>query len=383
MVATVACNNVWTLQSLDSAAVGRMHDGAFIQQLSTVPNQQYRAGVIPAVMTAGNFAPVDLIVTQTGSPSMGCLVNSGSAVVANASRGPYVFCNPTAGVALTLATSNPTNPRIDLVYVQVIDNPPDTGTTGGIIGVVTGTPAGSPTVPPLPTNGVCIPLAQIAVGANVSSISNANITDVRKSAGPSPRFMLSGDALSDPGFRCGELRQRVAPASYQTNGGFEIFTDHWGFDNQWHGMFQPQTFFGVWQASGTSSITVTTTETLLYTITIPDPGVAYYLEANIGMEWNASTASGSSAVATVHLTNLAGTALCGAVDSVANTGFGEVSGTRMLKTTPGSGLQPQLIRYTGANTFVLGGTVLGSGTLNCTNPNTFGANEFSLTVIPA
>lgn len=306
MASTVACNNVWTLQSLDTAAVGRLHDGAFLPSLSTVPNQQYRAGVIPTVMTSPNAAPIDLLVLQTTVASMGCLVGSGNAVVANASRGPYTFSNPTNGVALTLATSNPTNPRIDLVYVQVIDNPPDTGTTGGIIGVVTGTAAASPTVPALPSNGVCIPLAQILVGANVTSITNSNITDVRKSSGPSPRFMLPGDALSDPGFRAGELRQRSV-ASYPIPGTSTpaIFTDYWGFDAAWHGTVD-QPITPVWQ-NGTSNIPMTTANTnvTLWQFTIPDPGWKY--EYTISASQYALVTNGGVMSLQVHEVTASGT----------------------------------------------------------------------------
>lgn len=384
MASTATIQPAWTLQSQNTAAVGRYHDGAFLQSLSTSANAIYRTGVIPTVATSGNGTAVDFIVTQAASPNMTVVADAGNAVVANSSgRGPYICAN-TANQTLTVATADPTNPRIDLVYIQVIDTVAgDTGSSTTVVGIVTGIPAASPTVPALPTNGVSIALAQVRVNANVTSITGSNITDIRKSAGigRGPRWLLPGDALTDPGFCYGEERQRPL-SSYPLNGVSSVVTDYWGYDSAWHGTLEEYPFVGTWNASGTSNITVTTTEKILYTVTIPDPGWAYYLKAYIGVEWDSASASGNSVVATVHLTNLAGAAWCAAVDSVANTGFGQVNGSRWLKTVPGSG-SPVIQRWTGSNTFVLGGVVLGSGTLDATNPNTFGASEFVLSVIPA
>lgn len=284
MASTVTIDGAWTLQNLDTAAVGRLHDGAFLQSLTTTPNTRYRAGVIPTVATQGNAFALDYFVQQNSPTGMSVLVNPGNAVVANASRGPYVTSNASVRT-LTVATSDPTNPRIDLVYIQVIDNPPDTGTTVPQVGIVTGTPAASPAVPALPTNGVCIALAQVRVNAGVSSVTNSNITDVRTSAGVGrgPRLMLPGDSLSDPGYCYGELRQR-RHAGYQVGGSDAILTDYWGFDSAWHGerTLKPPSY--AWQ-NGTSDITITTSKTGLIAVSIPDPGYAYYLAASAQINW--------------------------------------------------------------------------------------------------
>lgn len=343
MASTATIQPAWTLQSQGTAAVGRYHDGAFLQQLSTTPNQVYRAGVIPSVGTSGNGVPIDLLTIQTGSPSMGVQIYPGSCVVANASRGPYV-AESSVAQTLTVSTADPTNPRWDLVYAQVIDTvASDTGSTITQLGIVTGTPAGSPTLPPLPTNGVCIPLAKVVVPAGVSSVVNANITDLRKSAavGRGPRFLLGGDALSDPGYCFGELRQRFLTA-YGAN---LVVTDYWGFDSNWHGMntlpiAQPtQTGFGSLAAGATTTIAA---------VTIPDPGWPYHIVTGGMVDFGAASASqsllmsvnvGSTVINTNAITQGQGTSIVAGVGSDVN-----------AHLTTQSSIRVQANGYTGSKT---------------------------------
>jgi hypothetical protein len=83
---------------------------------------------------------------------------------------------------------------------------------GVVIRAVTGTPAGSPVVPSVPTGA--IPLAQVNVVANDTTIVAGDITDRRKSAyNPSgARPLLPGDATSDAGAVAGELVYRTSTA---------------------------------------------------------------------------------------------------------------------------------------------------------------------------
>ena len=68
---------------------------------------------------------------------------------------------------VTIATADPTDPRIDLVEAR----------RDGLLNVVTGTPAPSP-VAPAPTSGA-VRLATVSVLATVTVINNGDITDVR------------------------------------------------------------------------------------------------------------------------------------------------------------------------------------------------------------
>lgn len=131
-----------------------------------------RGGVHP---NAGNV----FAVTQTGSPSMAVLVKSGICWVPgteNGNQGAYGFIND-ADVNLAIAAAHATLARIDIVVAKVEDTQYSGGVNAPSLAVVTGTPSGSPVVPSAPNNSII--LAQIAVGAAVTSITNANITDRR------------------------------------------------------------------------------------------------------------------------------------------------------------------------------------------------------------
>lgn len=117
-------------------------------------------------------------VTAQGSPNMTVNAGSGwcSIVSSTSNAGVYVGYND-APVILTIATSDATNPRIDLIVATVNDQAYSGVTNNITYQVITGTPAGSPTAPATPSNSIS--LAQIAVAAGVTTITSANITDTR------------------------------------------------------------------------------------------------------------------------------------------------------------------------------------------------------------
>ncbi len=118
-------------------------------------------------------------VQQAGSPNMSVDVFNGIAYIPaseGSKQGTYVAVND-ATVNKTIATSDPTNPRIDIVVLKVQDAFYSGVTNSWSIAVVTGTPAGSPSPPAAPANSMTI--AHVAVAANATSIVNANITDKR------------------------------------------------------------------------------------------------------------------------------------------------------------------------------------------------------------
>lgn len=113
----------------------------------------------------------------SASSGMSVTVNAGFAFVqgsTSATAGMYTACLDTTAT-LTLTTSDPTNPRIDNIIVQFVDV--GTSSSTATVNVQAGTPAASPVAPTLPANSLL--LAQIAVGAGVSSITSGNITDKR------------------------------------------------------------------------------------------------------------------------------------------------------------------------------------------------------------
>jgi hypothetical protein len=254
-----------------------------------------RSGVIPSVYAAGSpSTPLDLYTQAQSSPNLSVQVLPGAAFIGRSSQGGYLAYNSTSRT-LTVSTPSTTLPRIDLVYYIIRDQAlGDAGApaTGGYaqVEILAGTPASSPAAPALPANA--IPLAQIAVAANASSITQANITQVRKGTAlaGAVRALLEGDSLSDPGYRYGELRSRY----HATYG---VMVDAWGTDNQWHGTDQ-EILNGTWN-NGTGNITVQTSETVLFTLTVPDPGFPYYVRPAGQFVAQASSSGGGSTNAQV------------------------------------------------------------------------------------
>ena len=116
----------------------------------------------------------ELRVSANSPANMGVLVRTGRCYV----QGYYGWV--TANEALTVPTANPTKPRIDRVVARLSVSVNQSVT----FAVLTGTPATTPTPPALTRTSETyeISLARIFVGAGVTSINAANITDERADA---------------------------------------------------------------------------------------------------------------------------------------------------------------------------------------------------------
>jgi len=131
-----------------------------------------RGGVNPALGSA-------LQVTQTGSPSMAVVVKSGHAAIPgteHTKQGVYSVMND-ADVTLSIAASHATLNRIDIVVFKIEDQAYSGSVNSSSLAVVTGTPASSPSAPAAPANSII--LASVSIVANDTSITNAEITDLR------------------------------------------------------------------------------------------------------------------------------------------------------------------------------------------------------------
>lgn len=129
--------------------------------------------------TTGIIGSSSLAVTQNSPAGMSVRVAAGWAAIVGttqANMGTYTTYND-ATTTLTVTTADPTNPRIDRVVVTVRDAYYTGAYNDVIFQVLAGTPAGSPTAPATPANSIS--LATIAVGAAVTQINTANITDTR------------------------------------------------------------------------------------------------------------------------------------------------------------------------------------------------------------
>lgn len=242
----------------------------------TSPQQAWRSGVFGTVSVAGGV-PLDLKAAQTASASQAVLVNPGNALMSRAgsAAGPYL-ANWNASVTLGLDANPTTNPRIDVVYAQIVDAAlGDSGTQGAVINFVDGTPASSPTVPAIPTGA--IPLAQIsrptfAANGNSNNVTTAQITDVRKSACTfgGVRNLLPGDGNADAGAYLGEVTNDTVTSLAS---GLRI----WGTDAKWHGI-GTRCFDQPTAASDSTHLGLSGTYNV-GSLTIPDPGFAYRISA--------------------------------------------------------------------------------------------------------
>lgn len=98
-----------------------------------------------------------------------------------AGQGVYIVEHQNATQTLVIAASHPTLPRIDIVVLRVYDTAFDaSGNSYADLEVITGTAAASPTAPAVPATA--IKLADVAVAAAATAITNANITDTRADA---------------------------------------------------------------------------------------------------------------------------------------------------------------------------------------------------------
>lgn len=148
-------------------------DHRFAHQATIAPAgaNNARAGVFP-----NGSNPADL----QGVSALQAKVTPFQAFIdgtANTLQAGYLFTSDT-DVTLTFSVGNGANPRIDLVVARVYDNPYDSsGFQEGEVAIVEGTPAGSPSPPPVPASS--IPLWQVTVAANASGANPINFTTAR------------------------------------------------------------------------------------------------------------------------------------------------------------------------------------------------------------
>lgn len=169
------------------------------------------------------IAATDLLVAPNGTPNMTVLVAAGNAFIPNTqttvSAGSYHLLND-AQVSLAIATSDPTNPRNDLVVASVQDAQYAGGTNLGLLQVVTGTPAGIPADPSTPANSIV--LARVRVNAGVTSITSGVLTDLRPSLASTAQLSGLLTAAQSAGTQSrffGQLATQGSPAGASPLGG--------------------------------------------------------------------------------------------------------------------------------------------------------------------
>jgi hypothetical protein len=133
-----------------------------------------------------------MTVTQSGTPGMSVVVAPGTGYFYGSGSNANVMYEfySDANETVTIGASG-VSARIDIICLKV-----DASTGVASIVAIAGTPSGSPAVPATPASHY--KLAEVAVGAGVTTITNANITDTRAIVELRARNILTGwNALSE------------------------------------------------------------------------------------------------------------------------------------------------------------------------------------------
>lgn len=161
----------------------------FALQNSSHSADVFRQAVSSLIPPGGGIVSAgDLAVTQTGTPSMNISIgvgriwipgtNVGDVVGGNFSSQAMYYGQNDSAFTASVTTSNPINPRIDVVYAAIEDSQYAGISNTGKLAVVAGVPTSGASypanAPAIPSNAKAI--AYVTVPANASSIVNANIT---------------------------------------------------------------------------------------------------------------------------------------------------------------------------------------------------------------
>ena len=166
----------------------------------TASANQVQGGVFPSVGGMAVSAGSGLAVTVAAGY---CCVPAATAV-----QGGYIT-GAMNSQSLTLASADPTNPRIDLVCCEVTDT--GTSASAAFLSVVTGTPASSPSPPSVPS--VAIVLAAVSVPAGAASLTSGNLTDERSFTVPPGGILPISSAAAAPAVPAYQLMYNIQAGS--------------------------------------------------------------------------------------------------------------------------------------------------------------------------
>lgn len=142
------------------------------------------------------WSPGALEVTAQDTPNRTVRVGPGNALIATTAGdgGLYPFANDSSE-NVNINAAGTTNDRLDLIVAKVYDG--DAGSTEGDgygdILYVPGTPSSSPVVPSVPADGGYEPLAMISMEANQTTVTDDDITDLRRFTAASGGVLYAPD----------------------------------------------------------------------------------------------------------------------------------------------------------------------------------------------
>ena len=109
-------------------------------------------------------------------------VSAGMAVVSRSDSDGYAEAYWEGGQTGAVSTGDPSNPRIDTVWIKANDKQQGDSDNSVIVGVTQGTPSSSPVPPSLPVG--CVALANMRVPAGATSTGSAQLSSERDYAIP-------------------------------------------------------------------------------------------------------------------------------------------------------------------------------------------------------
>lgn len=285
--------DAWSYQDRIGTADARYTLGALVHSApgTTI---SYRGGVFAAGDPGLSDGTHGGLRVSAGS-GLNIAVADGQCIIDTSGNGPYIATND-SGKTLGLAQSGSNTNRIDLVIARIHDDQNSAIGSGSgdrqfTIEVWTGDASAGVPVQPTPTVGAgWIPLAAVYVGANASSISAANITDLR-GPGLSARGGLrvlfganakkTSSAYAEAGNYPG-ARRWVHTAGFQDQAYWGSAAGGWrGVQNKLVYSANPAPGAELW-VKGLNNMRE------VCRLTVPDPGAPWSLEATARMFMNLS-----------------------------------------------------------------------------------------------
>lgn len=255
-------------------------------------NAQQMSSIFDGIILDGVFSNVDNGLEVVENSGMNIYVQSGRAWF----ESTWTYNDSNYGI--TVPTAHALLPRIDVVYLEVNKG---TGVRANSLGILQGTPASSPS-PPTWTNTSTVfkyGLAEVYVGAGVTSISQSNITSLIGSTGTpwvkgplinivtdNSTLILDSGVLKvkDEGITVAKIANKVrslfAPAS--------LFVGSWGYLSAGYAFLDSAQYKGPYV-----KFTETTTSTIYGAIGIPKDIVSGTV-MNVDLLWFAESNPGNA-----------------------------------------------------------------------------------------
>lgn len=270
----------WAVQSRIGLTDARLALNSMLMPISGLSYVDYRSGV----MASGDAGTSHLaMLVKPASSGLAVTVEMGNCVINTPGMGAYM-CALDSLKTLNLAASSATTNRIDLVVARVYDDlNPALASASGVrkfaVEVWTGDPAtGTPSRPTPTVNAGWHPLAEVRVAKNATTLSLADITDLR---GPAlvarggMRALYGADAArtsesyAEPGAYPGDQR-------WVHTSGFQHQV-YYGAGQGWRGVHNAQVFNANPPPGERKWVLGAGRLESICSVTIPDPGVPYMI----------------------------------------------------------------------------------------------------------